>query len=1293
MAITLQTTSYNIIYVLSRDSMPGLLKVGKTSVEAYDVAALAPCCETMAEAVRQRYKEAGTLAVTDLHLLYTEVAHFVDADGKANMFDDHEVHRVLTDSGFAKKEIPNEWGSPDEWFGIDLEHVKKAIAAVKKRQLVIDGPAAQHVPNCEIVFRKEQQAAIGQTLTHFALAGERKMLWNAKMRFGKTLCALELVNRMDLRQVLILTHRPTVRSGWFDDFRLIRFKSPFQYGAKGDKNLDVLQAALKLYGTHYIYFASMQDLRGHEHDTKEWKKNNRLVYSTHWDLIILDEAHEGTQTPLGKQVIADLQQKRKPRMLYLSGTPYNILPQFRTDEIFTWDYVMEQQAKAEWPNEHPHERNPYEGLAQLHIFTYSLSEVFHNNPDYTKSDDEYFNFTEFFRTAKDQNGRFVHEIDVLAFLDLLCSDSPVSYYPFSTDHFRQALSHTLWMLPGVAAADQLAELLQQHKLCTEYGFHVVSVAGEGKAMEEAGDDAAKVERKERDALSRVQKFIKEHPRTITLSCGRLTTGVSVPEWTGVLMLCGGYTTKAATYMQTIFRCQTPYKNGAIKRNCYAFDFAPDRTLTVVDDYLHQQQRSRPSTASGGNEHTASTLRFMPVVAMTGGREKEYDALTFISEVNRAYSDHVISQGFRSQKLFQNFDTFTPDDHKLLSLIGNVMGGATDIKKRRDGTIDVAKNGLTGEGSTATSNSKTRNNAPAHKPKANEQQRLIDHSRRVLYLISTRLPLMLFGAAIDSVGLTIDDLLSDRFIDDESWREFMPHGFTKALFRQVAHLVRIDVLVASAMQITRQTREADALPIEERTRRMAQIVASFHFPDKETVLTPWRVVNMHMTDTLGGYDFFDARHAAELPTPRFVSQGTVTEQTLRAADTRLLEVNSKSGVYPLWLAYTLWRLRRTDGMTPAAEWQLWQHILSRNLYVVCKTRMAEKITRRMLLGFHQAEANTATFDGLALLLKDEHKREALIRKIKSPKTYNPNTTENQMLTFSAVVGNPPYQVMDGGAGVSATPVYNKFVEIAKLLQPSYISMIMPAKWYTDGKGLDDFRAAMLNDHHLSRLYDFTDSRDCFQNVDIAGGVCYFLWSETHNAPCLFTSVHHGERKTAERDLAASDNFVRHVEAESIIHKVTAQSQHCFDERVSTRKPFGLATNVMPLNEGDITLRYNGGTGFYQSSLIEKGQKMIDKWKVIISYLTAEHAGQTDAQGRKRILSSLNMLRPGEICTETYLVVDALSSEAEARHLHAYLRTRFVRFLVAQLAATQHLSKDKFKFVPLQDFTPASDIDWS
>lgn len=523
MAITLQTTSYNIIYVLSRDSMPGLLKVGKTSVEAYDVAALAPCCETMAEAVRQRYKEAGTLAVTDLHLLYTEVAHFVDADGKANMFDDHEVHHVLTDSGFAKKEIPNEWGSPDEWFGTDLEHVKKAIAAVKKRQLVIDGPAGQHVPNCEIVFRKEQQAAIGQTLTHFALAGERKMLWNAKMRFGKTLCALELVNRMDLRQVLILTHRPTVRSGWFDDFRLIRFKSPFQYGAKGDKNLDVLQAALKLYGTHYIYFASMQDLRGHEHDTKEWKKNNRLVYSTHWDLNILDEAHEGTQTPLGKQVIADLQQKRKPRMLYLSGTPYNILPQFRTDEIFTWDYVMEQQAKAEWPNEHPHERNPYEGLARLHIFTYSLSEVFHNNPDYTKSDDEYFNFTEFFRT--------------------------------------------------------------------------------------------------------------------------------------------------------------------------------------------------------------------------------------------------------------------------------------------------------------------------------------DHSRRVLYLISTRLPLMLFGAAIDSVGHTVDDLLSDRFIDDESWREFMPHGFTKALFRQVAHLVRIDVLVASAMQITRQTREADALPIEERTRRMAQIVASFHFPDKETVLTPWRVVNMHMTETL------------------------------------------------------------------------------------------------------------------------------------------------------------------------------------------------------------------------------------------------------------------------------------------------------------------------------------------------------------------------------------------------------------------------------------------------------------
>ena len=256
------------------------------------------------------------------------------------------------------------------------------------------------------------------------------------------------------------------------------------------------------------------------------------------------------------------------------------------------------------------------------------------------------------------------------------------------------------------------------------------------------------------------------------------------------------------------------------------------------------------------------------------------------------------------------------------------------------------------------------------------------------------------------------------------------------------------------------------------------------------------------------------------------------------------------------------------------------------------------------------------------------------------------------------------------------------------------MIMPAKWYTDGKGLEAFRSEMLKDKRIFKLVDFTDSRECFENVDIAGGICYFLWNKDYNGQCKFVSKHQGQTKAFDRNLSESDNFIRHIEAISIIEKVKAISKYGFyNDKVSTRKPFGLSTNDSPLDSGDITLVYNGGKGYYKSSLITKGNDIIPKWKVIISRLTAEHAGQADKEGRKRVLSSLNHLRPNEICTETYLVVDSMDTEEEMNFLTSYLKTRFVRFLIAQLASTQQMTKEKFAFVPIQDFTSSSDIDWT
>lgn len=290
-----------------------------------------------------------------------------------------------------------------------------------------------------------------------------------------------------------------------------------------------------------------------------------------------------------------------------------------------------------------------------------------------------------------------------------------------------------------------------------------------------------------------------------------------------------------------------------------------------------------------------------------------------------------------------------------------------------------------------------------------------------------------------------------------------------------------------------------------------------------------------------------------------------------------------------------------------------------------------------------------------------------------------------MKFDIILGNPPYQESDGGAGVSATPVYNKFIEETKKLDPEVMDLIIPAKWYSGGKGLDQFREDMLNDPKISVLVDYTSSLDVFPGVDVAGGVCYFIRDTKHNGECNFTNYHNGQKTSALRKLNDFSTFIRYPLAANIVKKVTSLKENTLNNYVSSRKPFGLATTARPLPSGDIILRYNGGTGPYKSSEIKTGKEIIDKWKIIISRLTAEHAGQPNKDGKFKVLSTMEMLKPQEICSETYLVAGSFETELEAQNYMDYLKTRFVRFLLLQIAITQQISKATFSFVPVQDFS--------
>lgn len=290
-----------------------------------------------------------------------------------------------------------------------------------------------------------------------------------------------------------------------------------------------------------------------------------------------------------------------------------------------------------------------------------------------------------------------------------------------------------------------------------------------------------------------------------------------------------------------------------------------------------------------------------------------------------------------------------------------------------------------------------------------------------------------------------------------------------------------------------------------------------------------------------------------------------------------------------------------------------------------------------------------------------------------------------MKFDVIVGNPPYQMSDGGAQKSASPIYHKFVEQAKKLNPKYLSMIIPARWYSGGKGLDEFRSGMLNDKRLKELHDYPETSDCFPGINIRGGVCYFLWDRDHKGDCMITTHKSGtvglsiSRPLLEK---GADVFIRYNEAINILRKVRERNEKSFSTFVSAHKAFGLRTYVKGMEkvfDNSVKLYQNGGIGYIKKSEVVKNQQWIDEWKVLVSY-----ASPGDDSYPHLILSKPLISEPNSCSTETYLVVGPFATEKICKNVATYMCTSFVRFLILLIKPSQHVTQKTYAFVPQQDF---------
>jgi len=300
------------------------------------------------------------------------------------------------------------------------------------------------------------------------------------------------------------------------------------------------------------------------------------------------------------------------------------------------------------------------------------------------------------------------------------------------------------------------------------------------------------------------------------------------------------------------------------------------------------------------------------------------------------------------------------------------------------------------------------------------------------------------------------------------------------------------------------------------------------------------------------------------------------------------------------------------------------------------------------------------------------------------TVNPEEIFN--MKFDVIVGNPPYQLDTGGTGRQATPIYNLFVEQAKKLRPRYLAMIIPSRWFAGGMGLNGFRDTMLKDKRISNIVDFTNSKDCFQGISVSGGVNYFLWERDYSGSCKFTSIHDSKKNTMDRFLDEFPVLVRYNEAVSVIHKVNQKNEPAISTIVSSIDPFGFPTKERGSKERppkSIKLHSSKGIGYIPISEVKQGLDLIGKYKVMVSQTISEHAGEANKNGQFKLLSTVKVLGPGEVCTFSYIAIGAFDSEIEAKNLKAYLETKFARFLILQAISSIHLSKDKFQFLPILD----------
>lgn len=1110
--------------------------------------------------------------------------------------------------------------------------------------------------------------------------GRNNLLMYAVMRFGKSFTSMCCAIEMNAKFVLIVSAKADVKEEWkktveshkkFDGFSFLDSNSLLE---SETVIKDKLEANEKV-----ALFLTLQDLQGDDIKTK-----HKEVFEKQIDLLLIDETHFGARAQEYGKVLKDFKAREKRSELkeydesldeldettkvidskvriHLSGTPYRILmnSEFEEDDIIAfYQFTNIAEDQEEWDKQNLNKDevkewdNPYYGFPQMIRFAFNPNKSSRKKMEELKKLGVTYAFSELLKPKsilKDNTNqlhkKFIYEQEIIDLLNVIdgtdADDNLLSFLDYDKLKDGKMCRHIVCVLPYRASCDAFEELIKSNEFKNLSSYEVINISG-------VENDT--IYKDTQSVKSKISECESENKKTITLTVNRMLTGSTVPEWDTMLYLKD--TASPQEYDQAIFRLQSQYikvlkepEGDTVKYNMkpqtLLVDFNPNRMFQM------QEQKSQiynVNVESNGNtkleERIKRELQISPIVVINNNKMVEVEPTDILDAVRQYSSERSVLDEATSISI----------DYSLLDIeaIKDVIEKQGGIKSRQGLEIEPSE----GEGDDIDTGDQPDNGEKPEEgdktSKSSKDDDKIDYKGKFAMYYAR---ILFFSFLTDSTVKSLQEIIN-VIIDDNNNLRIATHLNLEIdilrLFQEHINGFVLSELDYKIQNINSLANDSTISPIE----RARNAMKKFGRLSDSEIVTPEIVTDM-MINSLPEIDFQN--------------------------ETKILDVASKQGEF----VYAIYKKYGKE--------------IANNFYSIPTSKIAYEFTRKVYslleLNIENIESNYTSYD----LIKENDMIEDETIKI-----------NNNDMKFNVIVGNPPYQQKDEGTNKnSASPIYDQFVSLAKNLNSDFISMIMPTRWYAGGKGLNTFRDNMLNDKNISELHDFLVPDLIFPNINLRGGICYLIWDKSHDNSTVLTKVYtYNDDLNPTVNLRSlktddSDILIRHGIAVEILKKVKLNQEFkSFEDYISTRKPFGLEANIVKKPnvfksskdgiENPVNCYGKGQKiGYLELNDITKNKEWIEKFKVFTP--------RANNIGTELNDDNLNTFvgKPNTICTESYIVVgvELNLNENSASNLCKYFTTKFARFQHSVGKASQDATSKTYKFVPLQDFTSESDIDWS